>query len=386
MDSSERDWSWLLEEILNSILDNLVSVFDHARFSLVCKHWSSVAKQYRRRQFMKLLNRQLPLLLIPSKHNQRYERNLYSVTDDKIYDLHLPLKDNSRRYCGSSHGWLATVDKNMIITLRNPFLNQTRLLPPIMESWKTSYMHEFDVSRVVLYNNPSLSTSDNINYNVVAISGVNRTLEILKSGSETWTYVDKTLDFFQDIVYYNDMLLAVDLFGRLVCIDAENSNCLVIVAREETMITHLSRCLGSSVYLVKSSEGKLMMIRRIMKEVGAYKYITQRFRVYQLLQSSKYGKGEWVEMKSMGDDAVFVGDNETVCVPAADFPGCKPNSIYFIGNNVKYCGRMYYFQPYEVGSFNLEDGSISRHYLYDQCTKPLPPSIWIVPTLRGDQL
>ncbi|KAF5743524.1 putative F-box protein [Tripterygium wilfordii] len=144
-----------------------------------------------------------------------------------------------------------------------------------MESWKTSYMHEFDVSRVVLYNNPSLSTSDNINYNVVAISGVNRTLEILKSGSETWTYVDKTLDFFQDIVYYNDMLLAVDLFGRLVCIDAENSNCLVIVAREETMITHLSRCLGSSVYLVKSSEGKLMMIRRIMKEVGAYNFKTR---------------------------------------------------------------------------------------------------------------
>ncbi|KAF5743523.1 Cyclin F-box [Tripterygium wilfordii] len=133
-----------------------------------------------------------------------------------------------------------------------------------MESWKTGYMHEFDVSRVVLSNNPSLSSSDNINYDVVAISGVNRALEILKSGSKTWTSIDKTLDLFQDVIYYNDMLLAVDIYGRLVCVDADNKNCREIVARRRTAIPRWLR----SVYLVKSSEGKLMMIRRIIEDHG----------------------------------------------------------------------------------------------------------------------
>ncbi|KAL6282937.1 hypothetical protein ACE6H2_013866 [Prunus campanulata] len=44
---------------------------------------------------------------------------------------------------------------------------------------------------------------------------------------------------------------------------------------------------------------------------------------------------QWVEIESIGTDALFLGWNVCMSVSASDFPGCRPNSIYFI-NSVKF--------------------------------------------------
>ncbi|KAI5332310.1 hypothetical protein L3X38_022439 [Prunus dulcis] len=49
------------------------------------------------------------------------------------------------------------------------------------------------------------------------------------------------------------------------------------------------------------------------------------------------GGPQWVEIESIGTDALFLGWNICMSVSASDFPGCRPNSIYFI-NAVSPCG------------------------------------------------
>lgn len=61
-----------------------------------------------------------------------YRRRLYSVTENKILsslELRVPYR---RRCCGSSHGWLGTVnEEDLGITLLNPFSGRTLSLPKV---------------------------------------------------------------------------------------------------------------------------------------------------------------------------------------------------------------------------------------------------------------
>ncbi|KAM3005710.1 hypothetical protein FF2_035813 [Malus domestica] len=112
-------------------VDTKLPISDHIRFSAVCKHWKSVALHHKQ-QRVKSPHNQLPMLMIPTKHNSSERRGLYGVTQRKPYnfELYVPYK---KRCCGSSHGWLACADDNLAITLLNPFTGRTIRLPPVTE-------------------------------------------------------------------------------------------------------------------------------------------------------------------------------------------------------------------------------------------------------------
>ena len=43
---------------------------------------------------------------------------------------------------------------------------------------------------------------------------------------------------------------------------------------------------------------------------------------------------KWVNVDSLGDQALFVGDNSSMSLFASSFNGCKANCIYFTDDNV----------------------------------------------------
>jgi hypothetical protein len=63
----------------------------------------------------------MPMLMIPTEKSPE-KRSLYRVLANRVYllELTMPYK---HLCCGSSHGWLAIVDQNDIITWVNPFKN-----------------------------------------------------------------------------------------------------------------------------------------------------------------------------------------------------------------------------------------------------------------------
>ncbi|EOA32117.1 hypothetical protein CARUB_v10015367mg [Capsella rubella] len=55
--------------------------------------------------------------------------------------------------------------------------------------------------------------------------------------------------------------------------------------------------------------------------------MTRKIRVYR--QDAEKGIGPYTE--DIGDLCIFVGENEPFCLSASDYPGLKPNSVYFAG-------------------------------------------------------
>lgn len=90
--------------------------------------------------------------------------------------------------------------------------------------------------------------------------------------------------------------------------------------------------------------------------------------------------GHKVELKSIGDEALFLGDNDSISVLASKFPGCQSISIYYTDDYISGYPTFDGDQAQDMGTFNLEDGTITQ-------TFPLRTNsqraIWIVPRFHG---
>jgi hypothetical protein len=127
-------------------------------------------------------------------------------------------------------------------------------------------------------------------------------------------------------------------------------------------------------YLVEISNGDLLLLRRFFETyLAGGQGMSDYFRVHKLVLDDESGSVvERVEINNIGDDALFVGDNQSICISTSDFPDCKPNSIYYTDDYV--IAHPYIPDgPIDMGIFNLEDGSTKRHYKPNPAHKKLPP-------------
>ncbi|BFG35440.1 hypothetical protein CerSpe_217140 [Prunus speciosa] len=221
-------WAWLPSDLLYLIVEKLVPINDYIRLGAVRKNWQSVARHQKHRR-LKSCHKQLPMLMVPSKHNRHERRGLYSVTKGKTrsFELHVPY---NKRLCGSSHGWLACVDENLEVNLLNPFTKRAILLPPFAHVpqpiHKQAYRSDHYIKKVVLSADPSLFPND---YKAVALFNSNGTrVAHIKSGDHGWTHIDQTIRFFyglnqvigfDDVIYYRGQFLAASREGGVFAIN-----------------------------------------------------------------------------------------------------------------------------------------------------------------------
>ena len=244
---------------------------------------------------------------------------------------------------------------------------------------------EYSVVRGVLSTNPEINPNG---YFLMVIYGTQSRLAFVKSGDEYWTYIDKSIcdqnvrDVVEytyvdrglwyrcDIVYHNGLFYVLDHLGVLLSCDV-NTNLKV---EKITGIDTLHNDSNHKSYLVESSEGDLLRVVRVIEYDYGYG-MTIKFVVYKLVDFC--GDPHWTEVNSLGNDALFLGDNHSIAVIASDFIGCQFNSIYFCDD----CDDFYnYGGPNDIGVFNLQDGCVRRHYTLAHSQRLMPPSIWISPT------
>ncbi|KAL3629301.1 hypothetical protein CASFOL_026523 [Castilleja foliolosa] len=117
------------------------------------------------------------------------------------------------------------------------------------------------------------------------------------------------------------------------------------------------------------------------------RHMTIGFDVWKY--DSKKGKFKYVDCLSLGDWAIFVGShNHSVAIQANEFPGAKPNSIYFTDGH--FTGtlkggdddRLFGFNGHDIGIYNYRDKTVSPCYY--PCDAPslkdiLPAPIWFFP-------
>ncbi|VVA35359.1 PREDICTED: F-box [Prunus dulcis] len=152
-------------------------------------------------------------------------------------------------------------------------------------------------------------------------------------------------------------------------------------------------------YVVKSTKGDLLHVVRfceLKKEDGSSssspssssrgEYISTHFMVFKVPpfndeECESYEIGKYVELESLGDEALFVGDNYSVSVLASKFGGCQPNCIYFTDDSINF--RQNAYIACDMGMFNLEDRTIAQHCPPSCWEKGMPTPFWITPPFSG---
>ena len=380
----ESDWAYLPAPALRLILDKLVELVDHVWFGAVCKNWCSIAKL--NHQHHGFGSKVLPMLMIPTKRKSRKERSLYSISAKSVYPFRLPLL-YSRRCCGSSYGWIATVDPHNVITLLNPFKNVAPIiLPPINKgSTRDATFYERNIHKVILSANPTTCPND---YVVATVHNQCCYLAFIKAGQKFWTYVDDDFKCFSDITFYKGSVYAVGRWEGIVSFELRYSN---DPTGKKTITPNIlspddvGGSYSERAYLVKSVEGELWMVRRFLgypEDDERYSSGTESFKVYKLELDAESGKLlHKLELQSLGDNVLFVGDNDSTSVSASYFSIClQKDSIYYTDDFYDEPTKPYSFGPFDLGIYNVNDRSFGQHYPYNPSFKRMPPPLWVLPS------
>ncbi|KAM7523065.1 hypothetical protein LguiA_012967 [Lonicera macranthoides] len=152
---------------------------------------------------------------------------------------------------------------------------------------------------------------------------------------------------------------------------------------EVKQIATLASVVSCQLYLVESSDGELIMVKRHSRiqpregynESLYWPWKTYGFTVYKHDPSNL----SWVELKDLGDDMLFLGYNSSLSFSCRDFGGDKSNRIYFTDdfNEFHWKGVK---GGQDIGVFKLEKGSVEPLQGFECDPNHVwPPPVWVTP-------
>ncbi|MCD7452862.1 hypothetical protein HAX54_018415 [Datura stramonium] len=401
------DWSELHHDLLVLIRRRLNLIEDYLNFSIVCKSWHSVATK---NNFTSDLPR-IPWLMLAEEEEEEDKslRKFFSLYNGMILNKRIPKAMGKR--CMESLGWLITVGKDEgEINLLHPFSGVEIELPH--QNTTEDYEEHGEeclftyVRKAVLSASPS-HTSDFV---LMVIEGNIRFLSFWRPGDLRWNRVHWDASHhspFVDVVYFNGLFYAVNFSGEVVVCDVggpesrKRSHVLVqlpFCRRDGMGHLYILESLGSLFVVARDGvqnswvkddcERMRIPLTYIPLEEGMTeledgqerRYGTTSFRVFQVDLSAD-GKVKVTVTQELGDRAFFLGANASISVQASQFPGIKPNHIYFTDD---------FFESYlcyeegggmDMGVCNLADGTIQLHYEAISLSPVCPPT-WVTPTLH----
>nr|XP_010911025.1 F-box protein SKIP23-like [Elaeis guineensis] len=378
-------------ELLSLISTLLTKNSDYILFRSVCVSWRRAAASQPRH-----LPLQPPLLIRFNTINSAY-RGFYSISTNITHWIHLP-ETLHKRCCGSSHGWLAFVDRSLEVFLFNPLTRARIDLPAIttldcvQDDYRASnrwneygvlrigykkfrssiWTRDYCIEKIVLSSSPHAG----VPWTAMALLGLTGDIMFWRPGDANWTVIvrrRRTLD----IVCYNGLFYSIDNAGKLVAVDVDADPS---ADAKTTVVVHRSfDTLGDRKYLVESDGEILLAVRYVHAFYGLrHTHRTHSFDIYKL---DLKGEPKCSMVKSLGGRALFLGTNHSFSFPSADFPGCRGNCIYFTDDLQGYVYRS--FGGYGSGLFNIEEDSVQPfpcyHPIDSRFVWPLP--VWITPNL-----
>ncbi|ONK66504.1 uncharacterized protein A4U43_C06F8880 [Asparagus officinalis] len=333
-------------DILELIAEKLADHADLLRFGDVSRKFRSIVVDN-----LHLLPSKLPLCLcvLPSKppplpllmqcrDNEWEVTNFFSLSTGRNHGEFFMPEIRNKWPAGSSHG-----------RVQIPLPSLDAFEHP--EGGFTDAEHDdFGfVEKAVISSDPSkkrgnLDDDDGDDHILVmAIISLSHVLSFCRIGDDKWTNVEDSPLHLTDVVYYKGQIYAVNYEGIVVVYDFSGDKKMKQIANSPDFLCPAQR------YLVESTCGDLLQVVRVYDYEGTYKQ-TSEFLVYkleavdELIEPEEYPvyytigfrkpergkfKFKWVKMESLGDQALFLGQNYSLCVQALNYQGCKPNCVYF---------------------------------------------------------
>ncbi|KAL5567945.1 hypothetical protein UlMin_024520 [Ulmus minor] len=337
---------------------------------------------------MKILQlRQVPMLLIPDEKEHTWR--IYNVMSNKFLEKNV-LVPYDKRFSGSSEAWLVTIEEDYTVKLYKPnFMNDEgmskpnrivhlpRLFPPVepLEALDIEFRGFHILSTTIVTIDPIRNPDDFV---IMVIYGTSAQLAFIRSAKDTtWIHVNVGERFeFHDVAFYKGKFYAINIKGKVISFDITNSpnlnvNLVTSQISEEPI-------LGRR-YLVKSQEEELLMVERYSTRDIYEDRKTFKFKVFKL----DLDRLRWIEIKSLRNTSLFLGDNSSISIIASNFDGCKSNCIYFTHDEDT--GGYGDHGPCDLGIYNLESKRFVWHYNIDLdaiAKMNERPPIWLVPTIN----
>lgn len=130
-------------------------------------------------------------------------------------------------------------------------------------------------------------------------------------------------------------------------------------------------------FLVETTKGDLLMVHREWEYGGSPTY-----SIFKFVVSNHDEQVERSIVEDLEGHSLFLGKNHSISVLASDYPGCRPNSIYYA-----FWDRDSAFPNYGIEEFNLKDQSVRKHVniamsLGPDSSKDNRDVCWIVPSIK----
>ncbi|XP_060204686.1 F-box protein At2g26160-like [Lycium barbarum] len=380
------NWSELQYDLLVLIGTHINLIEDYLNYAAVCKSWRCAATKD---NFNSDLPR-IPWLMLAEEEDNKDDgnscRKFFSLYNGMILKKRIPKASGKR--CMESMGWLITVGQDESASLLHPFSGVQIELPHpnttedyerhrIGEPW--NFFH-----KAVLSASPS-HTSD---YVLMVIEGNMKFVSFWRPGDLRWTRINyrNYYHIHRDIIYCTGKFYAVDCNGVVLVYDVTNSSPTQILAE---LPEHHG---GDQCYILESMGSLFVVVRygvkfRPIKGGSDRIPLTPMFDDEETYGTTSFGVFEvdlaaekLNETKELGDRALFLGANTSLSVQASQFPGVKPNHIYYTDDYWE--SYLHYVEGggLDMGVFNLANGSFEPHYNGVSLSRFCPP-IWVTPTL-----
>ncbi|PRQ25819.1 hypothetical protein RchiOBHm_Chr6g0287791 [Rosa chinensis] len=276
----------------------------------------------------------------------------YTLAKGEIYNANLP--EISGKVCFASLGWLLTVTRDqgeLKFNMLHPSNHHAQIqLPgllrcPLKNIWKFA-----------LSSNPRSTLDYIVMFQTATTLGFCRP----GLGGQGWKHLRfEGHNYIRDLTHYQGSFYVVDETGRVsvVCeIEDPKRAHLSVVAPE---IPSEEQLLGpkkgiKQLYLVESA-GSLLVV--LCTSYHNQYESTIGCRVFKVPFSNGNSWSD-SEVKDLGNRALFLSNSSSsFSIEGSGNSGCKPNCIYFLNSK-----RVSPFVDLDVGIFNMEDGTIDRHF------------------------
>ncbi|KAF2919738.1 hypothetical protein DAI22_08g158300 [Oryza sativa Japonica Group] len=371
-----RDWSDLLADMVDTVLCKL-ELPDFIRTAAVCTCWRAPALDLRRRGVYSF-PRTPCLLYIPAAAaanggSSTRSAELYCLADERPYTVTLPDPPIAERsIVGSSHGWLVTADARSELHLLNPATREQIELPPIatleqvrpileaagdggdLRGYEVSFydgdMREYRAPgiyrpdelcdllniKAILSCDPSSSSSRRRGGGggeggedgcggciVLLIYHVYQQPSFARVGDDKqWHWITTSSYYwspYSDIAYRDGAFYAMNLLGGIHRYDIHHSRATRTVVLTDT----LGYTLHHAYMAWTPSSGDVWRLTHLPEDEEELR--TVGFHVYKV----DFDSQDVVPIDSLGDEALFIGHNGTLCLSTKDYPALLPNHVYF---------------------------------------------------------
>ncbi|XP_077239869.1 F-box protein SKIP23-like [Tasmannia lanceolata] len=327
----------------------------------------------------------LPLLMLPDKeHSESHQ--FFSLSENKLYDIQIP-EFQGKWCCGSSKGWVVTVDDRSNIHLLNP-LSKTQIQLPSLDKFTYPQMSdEPEIPRDYRYMRKIILSADPIstpNYIVVTFVTNDSLFSFYKPGDEGWTTVENQWGPYEDAIYYKGQFYCITNWGYVVACDFTSYG-----FPKFRKVCNDESGGGNREYIVEASGELLKVFRRYEYHPKYIRYLekerdkspnedidleslkwttrTSYFEVFKLNQKTK----EWIQVRSLGKHVLFLGLNCSFSLSDRELKG---NRIYFTDDNLSNDAR-----GIDNGIYNLETESTEP--CYPNSLSWIPKPMWLHPNL-----